>query len=141
MYIFDEIDYSKFNQTKQSVEQYIGNGIKYICEHKTDEFMEQYKETKTNNIFSEIMNQMNKYLNDTFHTSDNINTPKIVALFNNIVKEEQFDFEMVKDDMDDIESSIILAYISDNMKLTNDTYILEIIRDFVLNYEIIMYVI
>eukprot|EP01084_Bolivina_argentea_P038590 71373_1 len=143
MYIFDEIDYSKFNQTKQSVQQYIGNGIKYICEHKTDQFMEEYnyqktKETKTNNIFSEIMKQMNKYLNDTFHTSDNINTPKIVALFNNIVKEEQFDFEMVKDDMDDIESSIILAYISDNMKLTNDTYILEIIRDFVLNYEIII---
>eukprot|EP01084_Bolivina_argentea_P047804 88122_1 len=136
-YIIDEIDDNQINKLKQNAKDIISNGLKYIIENKTDEFIQKHQVKKhpifkaqgsnhqltgtvpmnhqstITNAFDPTMifiNNISKQIIAYFEKQFDYQTAEnVFKLFEEIVIEEEFDIDSMKDDLDEIGSSIILS--------------------------------
>eukprot|EP01083_Nonionella_stella_P258561 883612_1 len=84
---------------EQTTQNIIGNGIKYICNGQTEQFIKDYRSGQVH----EIVCQIRTHLGETF-----------AQLFERYVEEQEYVLDSIQEDMETINDSTILEYIMGN---------------------------
>eukprot|EP01083_Nonionella_stella_P199501 731501_1 len=152
-YVINQLNYTKFDTNKQTTQNIIGNGIKCVCTYQTKQFMRDYHRTQTDTPIKDTAEKpmpstlssltiatptpqtirtASSHMSDVDEIVNQIKTHlggTVAQLFGRCVEEQEFiDLDAIQLDMHDINDSLILDQIMDNVSPTSNLYETEVMQ-------------